>query len=376
MKKCLFFLPYKLEEQGRGARMLRPRKMIQAFIDSGYKVELISGISSDRRIKINELKKQIAGGEKFSFCYAEANTEPTLLTDPNHMPTHPFLDFGFLKYVRASGIPIGLFYSDLFWKYDGYGVDLPSWKRRSALICYQYDIRQYEKILNRFYVPDIETFSQMLGSKRLSEIMKELPPGAEDLSIPDIGVRDFSERPLTVFYVGGLGGNYQISELIKAIRATEGVRLVLCCREAEWEKEKNSLSEWMCERVEVIHKSGDELEPYYMEADIGSLLFRRGSYMDMAKPFKAYEYLAHELPVLSTKGTSIGQFAEDQGLGWNIAYSADEISQVFREILTNPLLLMEKRQHCANAKKSNLWKSRAKEVEKDLTNSSMNEGKH
>ena len=116
----------------------------------------------------------------------------------------------------------------------------------------------------------------------------------------------------------------------------------------------------------MIHKSGDELAPYYDEADLGSLLFQRGSYIDMAKPFKAYEYLGHELPVMSTYGTAIGAFVEKNDIGWNIACSAKAIQRVFREIFEDPALLPRKRQNCRAAKAENLWTCRAQQVAKDL----------
>ena len=368
MKQCIFYLPYKLEEHGAGARMMRPRKMAQAFRDIGYEVAMISGVSSSRRKQIHDVKKRIAAGEKFDFLYMEASTEPTLLTDPGHLPTHPFLDYGFLEYVRKQGIPIGLFYSDLFWKYDGYGEGLPGWKKKSALMCYGHDIRQYEKLLDRFYVPDVKTFSAVIGSEKLTGMMTELSPGAENLAVTprEPGQRDFLKDPLTVFYVGGLGGNYQIAELIRAIHDSENVRLILCCRETEWEREKPGFAEFLCDRIEVIHKSGDELAPYYDAADIGSLLFKRGSYIDMAKPFKAYEYLGHELPVMSTKGTAMGNFVERYGIGWNIAYSAKAIQRVFREIYEDPALLSQMRRNCRDAKAENLWTCRAEQVVRDL----------
>ncbi|MBR0267199.1 MAG: glycosyltransferase family 1 protein [Clostridia bacterium] len=363
MKQCIFYLPYKLDEHGAGARMMRPRKMAQAFRDIGYEVTMISGTSSERRGLIHDVKKRITAGEKFDFLYMESHTEPTLLTDPSHLPTHPFLDYGFLKYAKKNGIPIGLFYSDLFWKYDGYGSGLPEWKKKSALKCYGYDIRQYEKLLQKFYVPDVKTFSEVIGSEKLTSIMSELSPGAENLQVPE---KNEVKAPLTVFYVGGLGGNYQIAELVKAVHDSENVRLILCCREAEWEREKPGFAEYLCDRIEVIHKSGDELAEYYDTADIGSLLFKRGSYIDMAKPFKAYEYLGHELPVMSTKGTAIGSFVEKNDIGWNIAYSAKAIQRVFREIFEDPALLPQKRRNCKYAKAENLWTCRAEQVVRDL----------
>ena len=108
------------------------------------------------------------------------------------------------------------------------------------------------------------------------------------------------------------------------------------------------------------------LAPYYDTADLGSLLFRRGSYIDMAKPFKAYEYLGHELPVISTKGTAIGTFCERYDFGWNIAYSAKAIQRVFREIFEDPALLAHKQRNCKIAKAENLWTCRAEQVARDL----------
>ena len=65
MKKCIFYLPYKLDEHGMGARMLRPRKMIQAFRDIGYSVYVITGTSTERKNQICDVKKQIESGIKY-----------------------------------------------------------------------------------------------------------------------------------------------------------------------------------------------------------------------------------------------------------------------------------------------------------------------
>ena len=367
MKNCIFYLPYKLEEQGNGARMLRPRKMIRAFRDIGYEVFVITGVSSERRKKIRELKRKMAAGEKYDFLYTESHTEPTLLTDPSHLPTHPFLDFGFFRYIRSKGIPIGLFYCDIYWKYDIYGEGLPEWKKKSALWCYRYDVRQYVKTLNRFYVPD-RKICDVLGEEKLTAIAGELPPGADNIPVAEQPEteRDYSAKPLTLFYVGGLGKQYRITDLLQAVQQTENTRLILCCRETEWKKEEADYAPFLCDRIEVIHKSSGELAPYYEAADICSLLFRRDAYRELAKPFKAYEYLAYEKPVLSTKGTAIGAFVEKNDIGWNIACSAKAVQRVFREIFEDPALLSRMRKNCRAVKAENLWTCRAEQVVKDL----------
>lgn len=367
MSRCIVYLPYKLDKNGKGARMLRPRKMIQAFEDIGYDVSVIEGWSAERRKKIAQLRKEILSGEKYDFIYSESSTAPTLLTDPSHLPTHPFLDFGFFKFARKHGINIGLFYCDIYWKFSYYGEGLPAWKKQSALMNYRYDVKQYKKTLNAFYVPDMK-MCRYLDEPVLTAIAKELPPGADDIEVEkkEFGRRDFSSNPLTVFYVGGVGSHYRISELVKAVHETVNTKLILCCREDEWDKEKAAYKPYLDEKIEIIHKSSHELAPYYREADICSLLFKGDEYRSMAKPFKAYEYLAYEVPVISTKGTAIGEFVENNSIGWNIEFDVDEISKVLEAIRKDPSVLDEIRENCHRVKKENLWTCRAETVAADL----------
>lgn len=350
--------------------MVRPRKMIQAFSDIGYDVATITGTSQERRPLIEKVKKEIAQGMHFDFMYTEAHTEPTLLTDPHHLPTHPFLDFGFFRYVKKHGINIGLFYPDIYWKFDTYGTELPFWKKQGALLCYRHDVKEYQKLLSKFYVADLKV-CDYLGCDALAAIASELLPGAEPLTVEhnELRGRDFSKDPLKVFYVGGLGNNYQIVELAKAVHSVKNCELTICCREAEWNKEKGNFTPFLDETIHIVHKSGNELEEYYHGTDLCSLMIRQNAYIDMAKPFKAFEYLAHERPVLSTRDTGIGNFVEANDIGWSIEYDAAVIAETLQEIMDAPSVLAEKQKNCAIAKRSNLWTSRAKQAAADLMRS-------
>ena len=368
MKRCIFYLPYKLEEHGKGARMMRPRKMIQAFREIGYDVFVIEGYSRARKRQIRQLKKCIRHGFQYEFMYAESSTMPILLTDPHHLPLHPFVDFGFFRWMKKRGIPIGLFYCDIYWKFDSYGEALPGWKRFFSLKCYVYDIRQYVKLLDRFYIPSGKLLDY-LASEALSERSVLLPPGAEELRIRRDAsrIRDFSVNPLHVFYVGGIGAHYQIEALIRAVSRTENCVLTLCCREHEWQKEKIRFEKFLNERIQIVHRNGDELEPYYDNADIGALIFENGAYMNMAMPYKAFEYLGHEIPVIATKDTAIGHFTEQNGTGLVIPYHEDAVCSLLNKILHRPEMLGEKQKTCIETKKQNLWKCRAGMVEKTLS---------
>ena len=367
MKHCIFFLPYRLDETASRARMVRPRKMIQGFRDLGYDVFVITGYARERKEKIAELKKLIDAGVSFDFIYAEASTMPTLLTEPHHYPTHPFLDFGFFRYLKQKGINAGLFYPDIYWKFDSYGKELPRWKRFFAISNYRLDIVEYEKWLSRFYLPSLE-MCDYIGSEKLSQIAEELPPGADEVPVTkkEYSNRDFHQDPLTLFYVGGIGGHYQLDALLQAVSMTECCRLILCCRKEEWEHSSLKDCQWLCDRIQVIHKSGKELEEYYREADLGSLMFARSEYMGFAKPVKAYEYLSHELPILITKDSGFDVFVTENGIGWALDYSAEAISKQLKAIIADPSLLEKVHQRIPAAKEKNTWKARARQVSKGL----------
>lgn len=367
MKKCIFYLPYKLDDHASGARMLRPRKMIQAFRDIGYEVFVIEGTSRIRRQLIEQVKQRINSGDKYDFMYSESHTEPTLLTNPNHMPTHPFLDFGFFRYVKKQGIPIGLFYCDIYWKFESYGTELPAWKRLGALLCYRYDIRQYQKYLDRFYVPDTKV-CDYLQCDSLTAIADELLPGCDDLKVNRKTETDCEDRNqhLHIFYVGGLGSQYKISELLKAILPLKDITMTICCREWEWEAERKLLEPLITDRVQVVHRNSGELEDLYAQADICSLMFEGGVYRQMAKPFKAFEYLAHEKPSLVTEGTAIGEFVRKNQIGWVVPFTSIDIEKSLKDILTHPEELKLKSDNCTAVKKQNLWSCRADKVVRDL----------
>ena len=348
--------------------MVRPLKMIKAFENIGYEVFVIHGYSHERKKLIKRIKENIKSGIKYDFMYTESSTEPTLLTDPSHYPTHPFMDFGFFKYIKKQGIRIGLFYCDIYWKFDSYGKQLSTLKKYIAIKNYEYDIKNYEKLIDIFYVPDLG-IQKYIDNKSLIRIMRELPPGSDNISPYKKTYEnyDFKSEYLQIFYVGGLGQHYQIKKLIQAVSEIQYCRLTICCRMEEFEKEKANYDGLLNENINIVHKSGQALEEYYKKADIGSLLFEESIYMNMAKPFKAYEYLAYGLPVISTKGTAIGDIVEKNNIGINMEYEVAAIKEALNMIINNPNILDEYRRNCVLFKKENLWECRAKKVEMDLT---------
>ena len=106
-KRCIFHIPNYLDPNRASASQIRPKKMMNAFEQIGYKVDIVQGYGRNRKRIIEEIKRNIDNGVKYEFLYSESSTAPTLLTEKHHFPTYPFLDFGFFKYIKDHGIKIG-----------------------------------------------------------------------------------------------------------------------------------------------------------------------------------------------------------------------------------------------------------------------------
>jgi hypothetical protein len=177
MKNVILHFPYEIVKELSSGSQIRPVKMIDAFISSGYKVDLIIGNATDRKKKIYEIKKNIKNGIRYEFVYSESSTMPTLLTERHHYPTHPFLDFGFLKFCKKNNIRIGLFYRDIYWMLGNSPDNKNNIKRKIAKLFYLYDLYSYKKYVDVLYVPSIRMYKLM--NYDFTGRVLSLPPGGE-----------------------------------------------------------------------------------------------------------------------------------------------------------------------------------------------------
>ena len=332
-RKCIFHIPNKLDETGMSGSQVRPRKMLAAFKSIGYDVDVVMGYGAERKASIKEIKKKINSGVKYDFIYSESSTMPTLLTEKNHLPKYPTLDFGFFKFCKKRGVKIGLFYRDMYWKFPIYHESVSGIKYYAAILLYKYDLKQYAKMLDKFYVPNNKIEAYL--NDRLCNMIEELPPGCEKDIVKCKERESFFlnrlnnfDQKLNLFYVGGLGGQYDFEKLIKGIRNLSGVYLTICCREREWEENKERLLPYFSERIKIVHKSGKALDELYAKADICMAYFKPDEYREMAMPIKLFEYISNLTPVIASTNTATSSFVEKNHIGWCIDYSESEIHKL------------------------------------------------
>lgn len=360
----IFHTPLPLNTKATSASGIRPLKMLSAFQDLGYNVDLITGYSNERRKCIKQIKKNIRNGKKYDFVYSESSTMPTILTDTHHLPLHPLTDYFFFKFCNKNNIPIGLFYRDIYWLFDNYGKNLSPLKRFIAKISYKFDLWVYKKTLKILYLPSTEMGKYIPTVP--TEIFKTLPPGHSTSNINYSSKTTFTNGNLRLFYVGGFSDHYKMHKLFDAIQQLPKVELTICTREIEWLSAKREYP-YIPANIKIVHLSGEEMEKKLSASDITMLFVEPHEYWTFASPVKLYEYLGYQKPIISSKGTLAGTFIKNNNIGWVIPYDTNILINLLTNIINDPSQLDSIHENLKKLAPNHSWQSRAKQVCKDLT---------
>lgn len=363
--KIIFHSPFPLNPKATSASGIRPLMMLKAFQDQGYEVDIVTGYGTERKKCIQRIKKNIICGQKYDFVYSESSTMPTALTEKNHFPKYPLLDFMFFKLCKKHNIPIGLFYRDIYWMFNDYGNNLSFIKKLMSIFFYKYDLYFYKKYLTKLYLP-AKTMGYYLPND-LHNIIDELPPGYQPQS--SITKSEIFNNSLNILYIGGMNTHYEMFELFKAVALNPKVSLTICTRKEEWESVKPCYEPFLANNISITHKSGKDLIPLYEYATITSLFIKPIEYRSFAAPVKLYEYIGFEKPIITSSNTHAASFVIENDIGWSIKYNADNLCQFLDLLISNPNLITNKIKNINQIKTKHTWLTRSQQVTENLKKS-------
>lgn len=370
MDKVLVYFPFALATKADSGSKVRPIKMIDAFQawgkEQGFEVLVIAGESQERKLKWNQLRKQGAL-TNIQFCYVENQTIPIWLTDKNHIPSAPFIDRHVFRYLKQQQIPVGVFYRDVYWKFDEL-YPLKGFKKSAMQWLYRREEKFFERYADVIFLPSLEMGKYV----DINRTKVALPPGGKEVSYAKV---ERADKTVNAIYVGAVkhedNGLPLMLDTLEQVQA-EGLPLLLTvvCREAEYHGLDSIQKEKMKKlRVEVKHLSGTELDELYREMDFAYLPRTKSTYNDFSVPVKLVEYLSNYLPVLASNCTAQQRFVESGPYGVIAEATVESMVSATKK-------MMEQHETYLQTIKNgflvaNSWFARVKTVHQSLTKKQM-----
>ncbi len=366
MKRCIYHYPAPLQNKAGVGSALRPFQMMNALKELGYEVAVVAGYSKERKQKIQEIKQNIRKGVEYDFLYSENVNDPTMFSDADHLPRHPFMDRSFFQFCKGHNIPVGMFYRDVYWKFPIFKESTSFFVRLALTRAYRFEEKRYPKCLNLLYLPT-ERMHQYVMPQFPA---KPLPPGGAVYSeILEYKTRrvPVENGVLRVFYVGSLSSLYDNKYLFEAVKNTPNVELTVCTHKAQWEKVKEQYEPFLCHRIQVVHESGEQLIERYKTADLSAYCLKKCDYLDFAMPIKVFEAISYGTPLLVANIHSIGELVERENFGWNTGNDPESIGKTLAFLRDTPGEVAQKTANVVKAVPNHTWLARAKQVAEDLT---------
>jgi glycosyltransferase involved in cell wall biosynthesis len=245
---------------------------------------------------------------------------------------------------------------------------LPFWKKVAARIFYRYDLRQYQKYLDVFYLPSLYMLPYVPAEMKMH--VKELPPGAGFAGEMNSGQENrppAGKDSLHILYVGGIGSVYRIHLLLEAVKERPSVDLTICCRKEEWETYRPEYHHLLAPNIKVVHQSGVGLAELYQQASLVSLFIEPSEYRNFAMPVKLFEYIKFEKPIVATGDTAVGEFVEKHNIGWSVGYTASALLSLLDELLKDTTAVQVKKERLHAIVTDHTWEARARQVASDLS---------
>lgn len=365
MRKVLLYYPFEIAENANSGSKLRPKEIHQAFLSWGkeYDAEilLLSGSSAAREELFNTWQRE-GKLDDIWFCYMENQTIPFWLTDKGHIPKKPFIDLKVMKFLKQKNVPVGVFYRDVYWKFDEL-YPLKGLKKTIMKTVYRMEESFYEKYCDVIFLPSDAMGEYVdINKKKIA-----LPPGGKAKNI--IKKEKDSETAQGI-YVGGINNeDYGLFLLLDALElANKDQRvcdLTVVCREEEFAglpSDRRSRLEKL--EVKVKHLSGEALNELYREMDFAFIPRYRSTYNDFSVPVKLVEYLSNELPVIATYCEAQRDIIETDGYGLICADQADDMAKAIEEMASNTQIYRHNIKQTFADKHS--WLARVKKVKSAL----------
>jgi len=375
MKRMIFYHPAPLSDRPQSGSQVRPIKMLAAFRALGYDVSVICGSLAQRVQRLNALLSQLTDHtlSEYDFLYAESSTAPPIVRDKTLNLVAALRDLSIFKHLRKHNIPIGLFYRDIYWRFEHYKKNIDWHKRMVMEPLFRYELHLYNRVLDYIFLPSIKMIKAFPTTWTLDRVAS-LPPACD---LPDLEpIHTMPTQPMTpslgLLYVGGIQPPmYDIRPVLRVVRELPNVNLMIVCRSKEWTAYGDMYRPLLAANMQVVHVHGTELAGLYQQAEVSLLYFMPDKYRDFAVPVKMFEAIGYGKPVIASSGTAVATFVERESAGW-VATSQEQLAQLLVQLRDNPDQVRARQNHVRQLRTRHTWEARAHRVAELLTTVRVN----
>lgn len=351
-RKVILHVPYDWGKLESGSRVI-PYKIYNAFLEAGYEVFLLSGKVTDRWQRFKTLIKSREAAQS-AFCFSV----------PSSYPVHPFLDYAIYIYLRLKGIPIGVDYTDAYWKFQDY-FRKRGLRKLTLILRYKIDLFIFNRVASAIFFQS-QSFSELFDIKCKKVIFL---PGGEVKERPYR--QKAGRQSFTGIYVGGISKRYGLSILLNAfnqVNKTKRVNLIIVCRKDEFREEAHEFAPFLGkEWLSVHHVSGHGLDAVYRQVDFAIIPLEADEYNNMIMNVKLFEYLSFQLPMVVTNCREVAKFVTENKIGLVCEDNPESLAKAILTLASSEELYNSFSLNAYNTLVSrNLWVHRIETIEETL----------
>lgn len=344
----------------------RPEQIKEGFENAGFALEVVEGDWSSRKSISQDLMARLRQGWRPEFLYAESSTTPYVFGHPWKWPFHD-MDIQLMRECAGNGIPVGLFYRDVHWKFVR-ARNLKQWLIKMIYRPFhQLELKQYKRYSDLIFLPSLEMGTHLGISESQSA---SLPPAARSEGVYQHTPEPSDEATLKAVHVGGLTDAHGLYDLRPICRSLldKGIQTTIVCRDSDWNRYSHHYRHLIDKGLIVKHIHGKELYPFLSTFDFGLLCYPFHEYRSFAFPYKVFEYLQCGLTILHDSDVSVARWIQKNNVGIQLERIAKRYD-----------IPMEKLQSSSRSKgrlrriqevlNRNTWRDRAQYVAETLTGS-------
>lgn len=364
-KSILVYYPFHLSDEVNSGSKIRPLKILQAFKKWAEKHDLnLIVISGDSQTRDNQFRQLLQSGklESILFCYMENQTIPIWLTDKSHIPKRPLIDWKFLRFLKNSNIPVGLFYRDVYWKFEEL-YPLKGIKKRVMQFIYFLEEKFYKRYIDTIFLPSLD-----MGEYVNINVKKvDLPPGGMLKSNSNIIKPSY---PFQAIYVGAIKNEgYGLPLLLDSLEIVNNkskvCELTIVCREEEFSSLSMEVRQRLIKQeINIFHTSGEKLDDLYGEMDFALIPRYKSIYNNFSVPVKLMEYLSNALPIVATNCNAQAKIIENGNYGVVCYDEKNSMAEAIKKVINENEKFKNEIIRSFNQKHS--WNTRVEKIQKVL----------